>query len=1524
MGPGGGADTACTSPPWSTGQASGDALPNGLHGTAGSGDVGSPVRPAEQQAEHELPGQRVTRSASAADVKLAGGGSAPASKAGLASNMCFGAGVSGAVASAGTQLPRSAAPTPFAAPSAGGPAAARRASAPPAPTGALEVAAGARLTSGGTAAAAPPPAQPPAPRPEGQSPERGHRARPPPRPPSGHPPHQHLYVQAELRFNCDYTAPEDEPGMEPRFTWRYWVALMPAAAAAAAGGGLPPNTSLRVLSSPEDVRSFLVEPEVAAALSSTAKELLNNLTFDTDSLGQVADDPDSAVLVEALRMLAVWVQEPPATADQPGLAPEPGRVQAPLEEPRAPLRQRLLRWASEVLESDFIRTSRIAPRPAVRLLHDGDQGKPRWSVWQLLHAPPYSHSVAVTLLHQAEDSQDDQSMRRSPLPTIILQRLVALLRRRANKVNVEWQITPGKLLRELQCQELLYSVARGASAGAAGAVQGAAGRLGAAGGTQRAYALLRDLNTDAETVCNLIRPDVALDGNFALDGNIACCAQCGGEADDSRSQSELVMCDICVDSFCHTCMRSTPGWDDLANDPWVCRYCRHTLKAATIEDELAEVRQGRQRQQAVQVKGEPGASEEQLDEEEDGVEGEGAEEVDEDQGQAEEEEDEEEDEEEEEEEEGEEDEEEEEEEEQEEEEEEEGKEEDSTGLMGSSEGDSGPAQSSEDGGGGGGRQGARPRRGRDATSPAAAAPPPAAAGAGTEPAAGTDSDTADDSCLTGESEQWDAEGGRRRAARLEAGLRAECRAAGGPVRWIQRRERHAHPGLIAAAGGAAGRERQPDYNVGIRAAAPQQRNASDAGVAAAGATGQAAGTATTAAWGGGRGRGRGGGRGAAGLNATQAARADGDVPKGRAGPAAAHAPALPAPVHWGAGGAAPAAAAAASDSDSDAEMELAAQDLDPLALAAVREAGAHNARITEDARRRRREVAAATAAAAAAAARAVDIAEEGEDEETSVDLVPVGVQRGTAGGGAVAAATAHPAAAAAMARRGAQKRKADAEVAPPEPKRRPPAAPSRVQAGQGAGGGAAGTAAAAPGGGGGAGAGHAARPPATNRRQSGASNSSADTVGTDATQPVDEEGEEEEEEEEDDCLQQATRDMQRQRERPLPPQHTRGRPPAPKAGRRPLASGGAAAVGSRPKRRAAALAQERVARALGPQPMFAPDDEPPKKRRRGPGPLQELAVEVISLCDEEEEEEEMEEEETNRVVLRGSGRVGRGRAAAAAAAPAPAPGPRAGPAGGQGQVAAADVGRGGAGGGAGRGGGAAAGAVGAGPGHGATAPLRPTAVHQAAAAAVAASGPAAAPSVSVSGGNGSSAAPGRRTGGGVSGGRLPSGRQADAGAAVGGDVPQPSFNTQAAARELEALQHAATPGYRARPQAVQQHDAHGSAGAAVALAAGAATAGTAAGVVAGVGAAANGSGPHRSLHDVWNAVVSLQQQLWQEPMREQVDAFAKFIFTRVRKRCNEPEIAQALIGVLNRLEGLSKPAGPKDLQACMHILQQRL
>ena len=85
---------------------------------------------------------------------------------------------------------------------------------------------------------------------------------------------------------------------------------MPAAAAAAAGGGLPPNTSLRVLSSPEDVRSFLVEPEVAAALSSTAKELLNNLTFDTDSLGQVADDPDSAVLVEALRMVAVWVQEP--------------------------------------------------------------------------------------------------------------------------------------------------------------------------------------------------------------------------------------------------------------------------------------------------------------------------------------------------------------------------------------------------------------------------------------------------------------------------------------------------------------------------------------------------------------------------------------------------------------------------------------------------------------------------------------------------------------------------------------------------------------------------------------------------------------------------------------------------------------------------------------------------------------------------------------------------------------------------------------------------------------------------------------------------------------------------------------------------------------------------------------------------------------------------------------------------------------------------------------------------------------
>lgn len=66
-------------------------------------------------------------------------------------------------------------------------------------------------------------------------------------------------------------------------------------------------------------------------------------------------------------------------------------MQAPLEEPRAPLRQRLLRWASEVLESDFIRTSRIAPRPAVRLLHDGDQGKPRWSVWQLLHAPPYSH-----------------------------------------------------------------------------------------------------------------------------------------------------------------------------------------------------------------------------------------------------------------------------------------------------------------------------------------------------------------------------------------------------------------------------------------------------------------------------------------------------------------------------------------------------------------------------------------------------------------------------------------------------------------------------------------------------------------------------------------------------------------------------------------------------------------------------------------------------------------------------------------------------------------------------------------------------------------------------------------------------------------------------------------------------------------------------------------------------------------------------------------------------------------------------
>lgn len=66
------------------------------------------------------------------------------------------------------------------------------------------------------------------------------------------------------------------------------------------------------------------------------------------------------------------------------------------------------------------------------------------------------------------------------------------------------QITPGKLLRELQCQELLYSVARGASAGAAGAVQGAAGRLGAAGGTQRAYALLRDLNTDAETVRSVV------------------------------------------------------------------------------------------------------------------------------------------------------------------------------------------------------------------------------------------------------------------------------------------------------------------------------------------------------------------------------------------------------------------------------------------------------------------------------------------------------------------------------------------------------------------------------------------------------------------------------------------------------------------------------------------------------------------------------------------------------------------------------------------------------------------------------------------------------------------------------------------------------------------------------------------------------------------------------------------------------------------------------------------------------------
>lgn len=45
--------------------------------------------------------------------------------------------------------------------------------------------------------------------------------------------------------------------------------------------------------------------------------------------------------------------------------------------------------------------------------------------------------------------------------------------------------------------------------------------------------------------------------------------------------------------------------------------------------------------------------------------------------------------------------------------------------------------------------------------------------------------------------------------------------------------------------------------------------------------------------------------------------------------------------------------------------------------------------------------------------------------------------------------------------------------------------------------------------------------------------------------------------------------------------------------------------------------------------------------------------------------------------------------------------------------------------------------------------------------------------------------------------------------------------------------------------------------------------------------------------------VQLQQQLWQEPMREQVDAFAKFIFTRVRKRCNEPEVRlkDGLVGV---------------------------
>ncbi|PNW77029.1 hypothetical protein CHLRE_10g419350v5 [Chlamydomonas reinhardtii] len=1490
MGQGGGADTAGTSPPRSAGQASGDALPNGLHGTAGSGDVGSPVRPAEQQAEHELPGQRVTRSASAPDVKLAGGGSAPASKAGLASKFVglidrvlggwlLSAGVSSAVALAGTQLPKSAAQTPCAAPSAGGPAAARRASAPPAPTGALEVAADARLTSGGTA---PPPAQPPAPRPEGQSPERGHRAPPPPRPPSGHPPHQHLYVQAELRFNCEYTAPEDEPGMVPRLARRYWVALMPAAAAAAVGGGLPPNTSLRVLSSPEDVRSFLEEAEVAAALSSTAKELLNNLTFDTDSLGQVADDPDSAVLVEALRMVAVWVQEPLAVLriKRPrGVDPGWNCVTMVAREEGSPLRQRLLPWSFAVLSSSQVRHLRgLPPRPALCWLDGGAQGKRLRSVWELLHAPPNSSSVAQRLLcHPAPSA--DRSFRFDPRDVLAVQRLVAMLHRR--QVGTRDMRTA---LEELLDGDPLYGPSRPGRAAAGGAAAGGGGGgsaagysggtgsgskagvggSGAGGGGSAAGApdhvaeFLHDLGITQDTLSELVHKLTV-----ARHGNIDWCAACGpapryrkiakmkwcrlAKLTDGRS------CDDCVDSFCATCIKREGHREPRPGKRWTCKYCELTWPPKTIKDashaaEEQEPGEGEQQEgeeQQSPVQAEQGlVAQEQNEGQETGLqEGEGP-----------------------------------------------GEEE----IQEQREG--GEQEEHDDG--------------EDKE----------AAGANTDEREGEEAEEA--------SPPPPRKRGRPRGAKT----------------------RPEHVLLAAAAGGVAGTEimlsRMATVRANGRLAAPlmllpgpvqqQPLQLQPYGAAGAGPGGGALATVCTIATAGDRGRGRGRGRVGGGVGGGQGQLADragadaGAEPSGTAaGRAAVHAPALPAPVHWGAGGAAPAAAAAASDSDSDAEMELAAQDLDPLALAAVREAGEHNARITEDARRRRREVAAATAAAAAAAARAVDIAGEGEDEETSVDLVPVGVQRGTAGGGAVAAATAHPAAAAAVARRGAQKRKADAEVAPPEPKRRPPAAPSRVQAGQGAGGGAAGAAAAALGGGGGAGAGHAARPPATNRRQSGASNS---TDGSEVSQSQKEEAQ----------------------EPALSPRHTRGilpRAPRAQAGRPPVplapaaASGGAAAVGSRPKRKAAALAQERVARALGPQPMFAPDDEPPKKRRRGPGPLQKPAVEVISLCDEEDEEEEEEEEEemeeeTNRVVLRGSGRGGGGRAAVAAAAAAPAPGPRAGPAGGQGHVAAADVGRGGGAGRGGRGGGAAAGAVGAGPGRGATAPLRPAAVGGAVAAV------------------------------GTKGGRAGLQPLRPHGAANAA-APQPSSNTLAVAGAIDllSLRHMRVPSQEAhRPQPGAPARAAGAGTApvaAIALAAapagpllpGLAAAGVAAGMLvpgaagrdttlaaAGAGGAAGTvvtGGGCCTLRDldaafdvIWEGVKLLEAQPGQLVTREQAFAFYRFVSNDVFGAVyNGPppsaELVHTFEATLNAFEWLKAPppgfgdfcVGPEDLAGYRQSLQ---